>query len=67
MAIFFVPFLGGLIAYKTLLIKNWLAILIVIFVTTTITIAATGLFVEWGIKILRLYKIQKNKYGEIND
>ena len=56
MAMFIVPFLGGLIAYKSLLMKNWLVILIVIFVTTTLTIVITGLFVEWGIKLLRLQK-----------
>lgn len=60
MAMFLVPFLGGLIVYKSLLMKNWLVILIVIFVTTTLTIVITGLFVEWGIKLLRLYRIKKN-------
>lgn len=61
MAMFLVPFLGGLIVYKSLLMKNWLAILIVIFVTTTLTIVITGLFVEWGMKLLRLYKYRRNE------
>lgn len=58
MAMFLVPFLGGLIVYKSLLIKNWIVILVVIFTTTTLVIVVTGLFVEWGIKILRLHKIK---------
>lgn len=65
MAMFLIPFLGGLIAYKSLIIRNWLLILIVIFVTTTLTIVITGLFVEWGIKFLKLYKYKK--FGENND
>lgn len=59
MAMFLVPFLGGLIVYKSLLMSNWLVILIVIFVTTTLTIVVTGLFVEWGMKLLRLQRIKK--------
>lgn len=61
MAMFLVPFFGGLIVYKSLLMKNWLVILIVIFVTTTLTIVITGLFVEWGMKLLRLYRIKKTE------
>ena len=64
MAMFLVPFIGGLIVYKSLLIKNWLVILVVIFISTTVIIAVTGLFTEWGIKFLRLNKIKtvnKNK------
>lgn len=59
MAMFLVPFLAGLIVYKSLLMKNWLVILVVIFVTTTLVIVATGLFVEWGIKFLRLHKMKE--------
>lgn len=65
MAVFFVPFLGGLIVYKSLLIKNWFVILTVIFVTTTLIIIVTGLFVEWGIKFLRLHNMKKSK--ELNN
>ena len=61
MAMFLVPFLGGLIVYKSLLMKNWLVILTVVFVTTTLTIVITGLFVEWGMKLLRLYRIKKSE------
>ena len=66
MAMFLVPFLAGLIVYKSLLMKNWLVILVVIFVTTTLVIVATGLFVEWGIKFLRLHKM-KEVEGSKND
>lgn len=59
MAMFLVPFLVGLIVYKSLLIKNWLVIFVVIFITTTLVLVAVGLFVEWGVKYLRLCKIKK--------
>lgn len=61
MAMFLVPLFCGLVAYKTLILKNWLAIFIVIFVTTTLVIVLTGLFTQWGIEILRLNKIKTYK------
>lgn len=68
MAMFLVPFIGGLIVYKSLLMKNWLVILVVIFISTTVIIAVTGLFVEWGIKLLRLNKMKTvNKNKELNN
>ena len=67
MAMFLVPFIGGLIVYKSLLMKIWLVILVVIFISTTVIIAVTGLFVEWGIKLLRLNKMKTvNKNKELN-
>ena len=60
MAILFVPFIGGLIIYQSILLKNWVAIMLIVLLTTTITIVLTGLFVEYGIKYLRLYKMRKN-------
>ena len=59
MAMFLVPFIAGLILYKSLLLKNWLVIFLVIFLVSTLTIVITGLFVEWGLKFLRLHKIKK--------
>ncbi len=60
MAMFIVPFMGGLVVYKHMIMKNWLVILVVIFVTTTLMIIITGLFVEYGLKFLRLHKMRKN-------
>ena len=60
MALFIVPFMGGVIVYKPLLIKNWFVILVVIFLTTTLTIVITGLFVEYGLKLIRLYRMKKH-------
>lgn len=60
MALFIVPFMGGIIIYKPLLIKNWFVILVVIFLTTTLTIVITGLFVEYGLKLIRLRKMKKS-------
>ena len=59
LAMFLVPFWGGLLVYQDLLKKNWIAILLVIFVTTTLTIVCTGLFVEWGMKFLRLHHMRR--------
>lgn len=61
MAMFLVPFVGGLVVYKSLLLKNWFVILFVIFITTTLLIVVTGLFVEYGLKLLKLHKMRKLK------
>ena len=61
MAMFLVPLFCGLIAYKSILEKNWLAIFIIIFLTTTLVIVSVGLFVEWGIKFLRLNKMKTER------
>lgn len=64
MTILFIPFIVGLVAYKELLLKNWLLILLIIFLTTSLTIVLIGLFVEYGLKFLRLHKIKKAKNDE---
>ena len=61
MPILFVPFIVGLVAYKTLILQNLLTIILVILISTIITILFTGLFVEFGIKYLRLYKIRRKR------
>ncbi len=61
MAMFIVPFMGGLIIYKSLLLKNWFVILLVIFITTTLLIVTTGLFVEYGLKFLKLHRMRKTR------
>lgn len=66
MAILFVPFVVGIIKYKELLLENWLMILLVVFLTTFLIIVSLGLFVEYGLKFLRLHKINKYK-GVKND
>lgn len=60
MAMFIVPFMGGLVMYKHMILTNWFVILIVIFITTTLTIVVTGLFVEYGLKIIRLNRMRKH-------
>ncbi len=59
MAMFLVPLFCGLMTHGAIITKNWIAIFVVIFVTTTAVIVFTGLFTEWGIKFLRLSKIRK--------
>lgn len=56
MAMFIVPFMGGLVVYKSLLVKNIFVILFVTFTTTTLLIIITGLFVEFGLKFMRKLK-----------
>lgn len=58
MPVLFVPFVVGLISYKTIFMKNALAISLVVFVSTTVTIVVTGLFTEYGVKLLRASKIR---------
>lgn len=58
MAILFVPFIGGLVVYETIIVKNLIPIILIILATTTLTIVITGLFVEYGIKYRRLSKIR---------
>lgn len=53
---FIVPFMGGLVVYKSLLIKNIFVILFVTFTTTTLLIVLTGLFVDNGLKLMRKLK-----------
>lgn len=60
MAMLFVPFIGGLIVYQSLILKNLVPIVLIILFTTTVTIVLTGLFVEYGIKYLRLHKIRRH-------
>ena len=56
MAMFIVPFMGGLVVYKSLLIKNIFVILFVVFTTTTLLIIMAGLFVDNGLKWMRKFK-----------
>ena len=60
MAMFLIPFWGALILYQNLLSKNAFVILLVVFLTTTLIIVFTGLFVEYGIKFLRLWRMKKH-------
>lgn len=59
MAMLFVPFIAGLVVYQSVLLKNWVSIAVVIFFATTFTIILTGLFVEYGIKLLRIHRMRK--------
>jgi len=61
MAMFLVPFFGGLIVYKSMFLNNWPVLVLVILVTTTLTIVFTGIFVDKGLKYLRLYKMKKSR------
>jgi len=60
MALLFVPFIAGLVAYQILLKQNMLSIFLVLLIATTMTIVLTGLFVEHGVKYLRLLKMRKD-------
>ena len=62
MAMFLFPFIAGLVAYQVLIIKNLIPILLVIFVTTTVIIVLTGLFIEYGTAFVRLKHWRKNHH-----
>lgn len=61
MPVLFIPFIVGIVLYKSILAENIIAICLTVLVSTTLTIVGTGLFVEYGIKLLRLYKMKKQK------
>lgn len=63
MPILFVPFIVGIVLYKSVLMENILAICLVVLASTTLTIVGTGLFVEYGVKLLRLHRMK----GKHND
>lgn len=66
MPVLFVPFIVGIVLYKSVLTDNIIAICLVVLLSTTLTIVGTGLFVEYGIKLLRLHKMKKQR-GHNND
>ena len=61
-AMFLLPFIAGLVAYQGMIVKNLIPILLVIFVTTTLIIVLTGLFIEYGIGLVRLHHWRKNHH-----
>ena len=62
MAMFLLPFIAGLVAYQSMILKNLIPILLVIFITTSAIIVLTGLFIEYGLAFLRLHHWRKNRH-----
>ena len=62
MAMFLLPFIAGLVAYQSMILKNLIPILLVIFLTTTAIIVLTGLFIEYGTAFIRLRHWRKNHH-----
>lgn len=62
MAMFLLPFIAGLVAYQSIILKNLIPILLVIFITTSAIIVLTGLFIEYGLAFLRLHHWRKNRH-----
>ena len=58
MPVLFVPFIVGIVLYKSVLTENLIAICLVVLFSTTLTIVGTGLFVEYGVKLLRLHRMR---------
>lgn len=58
MPVLFVPFIVGIVLYKSVLTENLLAICLVVLFSTTLTIVGTGLFVEYGMKLVRLHRMR---------
>lgn len=61
MAVLFVPFIVGFVLYQSVLTENLIAICLAVLISTTLTIVGTGLFVEYGVKLLRLHRITRDK------
>ena len=59
MILFFIPIFVGIISYTDLISKNLLAIIMTIFITTTLVMVAVGLFSYNIIKFQRLRRIKK--------
>ena len=62
MAMFLLPFIAGLVAYQSLILRNLIPILLVIFLTTALMIVLIGLFIEYGTARLRLHNRRKNHH-----
>ena len=62
MAMFLLPFIAGLVAYQSMIIKNILPILLGIFVTTSCVNVFTGLYMEYGTAFFRLHNRKKNHH-----
>lgn len=61
MPVLFVPFIVGIVLYKSVLTENLIAICLVVLFSTTLTIVGTGLFVEYGVKLLRLHRMRRHQ------
>lgn len=61
MILFFIPLFVGIICYFDIIAKNFWAILLTIFITTTMVMVIVGLFVENMTKLIRLAKFKKGK------
>ncbi len=61
MILFFIPFFVGIVCYSDIILKNFWAIILTIFLTTTFVIVFVGLFVENVVKFTRLLKFKKRK------
>lgn len=62
MAMFLLPFIAGLVAYQSMIFKNLIPIILVIFITTSAIIVFTGLFIEYGMAYIRLHNRRKNHH-----
>lgn len=59
MILFFIPIFVGIITYTDLISKNFLAIIMTIFITTTLVMISVGLFSYNVIKYQRLRRMKK--------
>ena len=59
MILFFIPIFVGIITYTDLISKNFLAIIMTIFITTTLVMIVVGIFSYNIIKYQRLKRMKK--------
>jgi len=61
MILFFIPLFAGVVTYSDIILKNFYAIILTIFITTTLVMVTVGLFVENAIKFKRLNNFKKSR------
>ena len=59
MILFFIPLFVGIMSYFDIISKNFLAIIVTIFITTTLVMVVVGLFTYNVIKYQRLRRMKK--------
>lgn len=61
MILFFIPLFVGIISYADLIAKNFWAIIITIFITTTLVIISVGLYTYHMTKFKRFINIKRSQ------
>jgi len=61
LSLLFVPAAVGAMAHVALLQEQWLGILLMMFLSTTVTMAVTGLLLQWLLQRIDANQTEKNR------